>query len=578
MRKILAPLALTLLTTSSFAAEFFVVVPVKGRTAAAPAEAISVTLNPYTMPEALEGKSYSFNLKPLLSVTGDSAYNGAGVTWSVVSSSLPAGLYLTVDGFIGGTPTAAGTGAITVRATYKAKNGEQTYQVVSAALTVSLATATLPEAVAGTFYSYNFKELASSNDPSFNSTTSPTYSIKSTPTGLSFSNGILSGTPTVKNTDGVPIEVTANYKGKQGSQVYTLIVNGESLLAKQISAGYQFTCALTSADAVKCWGRDDAGQLGDGGSNLEKYIPTQVVGLTSGVLSISSGYNYACAVISGGTVRCWGDNNYAQLGSGTVDAQTPREVTGLSGVKNVYAGKMNTCALMTTGSVKCWGYNNIGQLGNGITTASASPPVDVVNLTNVTEVSVGGNHSCALTSTGEVKCWGGNYYGQLGDGTTTNSNVPLTVSLGSSAKGISVGLNYSCAVLTSGAVKCWGLNSAGQLGDGTKTNSFTPVQVPSLSAIKVSANNNFTCALTTEGIPKCWGVNNYGQLGNGTNTASTLVETVNGLSGVVDVSAGNTHACALKAYGGAFCWGYNFYGGLGDGTTVQRNSPVAVSP
>lgn len=207
--------------TSAMAANYFVVVPVKGRTAAAPAETISVALNPYTLLGALEGSAYSVDLKPLLTVTGDNAYTGAGVTWSVVANTLPAGLYLTSDGFIGGTPTASGSGAITVRATYKAKNGEQTYQVVSAALTVSLASATLPAGTVGAAYSYDFKPLVSSNDPAFSSAQA-SFSATGLPGGLSLAaNGVLSGTPSAAGD--VSFQVAAAYKTKSGVQTFRVV-------------------------------------------------------------------------------------------------------------------------------------------------------------------------------------------------------------------------------------------------------------------------------------------------------------------------------------------------------------------
>ncbi len=132
MKTHLLPSVLALLcATSAMAADYFIVVPVKGRTAAAPVQDIQVSLNAYTLPSALEGSAYSFDLKPLLTVTGDNAYTGAGVTWNVVSNTLPSGLYLTADGYIVGTPTAAGTGSITVRATYKGQSDSANYTLAA---------------------------------------------------------------------------------------------------------------------------------------------------------------------------------------------------------------------------------------------------------------------------------------------------------------------------------------------------------------------------------------------------------------------------------------------------------------
>ncbi len=210
----------------AFAADYFVVVPVKGRTAAAPAESISVSLNPYTLPSAQEGSAYSFDLKPLLTVTGDNAYTGAGVTWSVVSSSLPAGLYLTADGFIGGTPTSAGSGNITVRASYKTKAGEQTYQVVSAALTVNLVSAQLTNVTVGSAYSYFLgSHLTVDGDPSYSPGTGVTWSVTggALPPGLSLTtDGVITGTSSGFDDAGVSFTARAAYKGKTSEATYSL--------------------------------------------------------------------------------------------------------------------------------------------------------------------------------------------------------------------------------------------------------------------------------------------------------------------------------------------------------------------
>ena len=348
----------------------------------------------------------------------------------------------------------------------------------------------------------------------------------------------------------------------------------------KIVAGHLFSCALTAAGGVKCWGSNSGGELGDG-TNQSRSTPVQVIGLESGVVSLAAGGNHVCALTSAGGVLCWGYNYAGEIGDGTGQSHsTPVQVSGLtSGVTAITAGDNHTCALTSAGGVKCWGLNSSGQLGNGAYTDS-NIPVDVSGLTGgLVRLVAGGNHNCVLTSAGGVKCWGNNRFGDLGNGTTTDSPVPVDVTgLAGGITALAAGLYHTCALTSSGGVKCWGDNVWSQLGDGTNTARSTPADVAGLSSgvVDIVAGMLFSCAATSAGGGKCWGHNSKGQLGDGSTLDHNVPVDVIGLtSGVTAIAAGENHTCAIFSGPNPLrCWGDNSNGQFGDGTNTSSLTPV----
>jgi alpha-tubulin suppressor-like RCC1 family protein len=307
-----------------------------------------------------------------------------------------------------------------------------------------------------------------------------------------------------------------------------------------------------------------------------------VIGLTNGVKSIAAGRVHSCAILTTGEVKCWGQNVYGQLGDGTnISHSTPISVTGLSNnIIAISAGRQHTCVLTSLGEVLCWGRNYKGQLGNGTTINSNVPvKVDFLNKT-ILSISAGYDHTCAVSSDGEAFCWGANGSGRLGDGTTTQRLLPTDVlGLTSGVKSISSGLDHTCAIVVGEGLKCWGNNAEGQLGDGTTTTRLTPTDVTGLteSIINISSGPYHTCAVNKSGGALCWGRNRAGQIGDGTTINRWQPVGVNGLpNGIVAISTGEDFSCAVGLDSGAKCWGDNSFGKLGNGTLDAHLTPIDV--
>ena len=294
---------------------------------------------------------------------------------------------------------------------------------------------------------------------------------------------------------------------------------------------------------------------------------------------ISAGGNHTLLICSDGTVKAWGTNTYGQLGQNPgamFSSNIPVVVPGLSGtITAVSAGGSHSLALKTDGSVWAWGYNSDGELGDG-TTTNTEIPVPVTGLTSgVIAISAGAYHNLALKSDGTVWAWGSNYNGQIGNNTVgANQLTPVkTYSTLINAFAISAGGNHSMALRNDSTVWTWGAGGDGQLGLGTISDSIYPCKVPGLSKVKaIDAGGSHSLALKSSGMVLAWGYNYNGQLGNGSQNPSSVPYPVSSLSNVKVISAGGNHSMALKTDSTVWTWGEDL--GTGGCKIVAGSTPV----
>lgn len=391
-------------------------------------------------------------------------------------------------------------------------------------------------------------------------------------------------------------------------------MEAEGALGFDISAGNNLSCGVVSDGGVKCWGTNGSGALGAGlAFNQVELTATPYDVVTApdgserltGALHVSAGFSHACAVMATGAVRCWGRDEYGELGddANKVAKNGSVEVAGLTDAVDVAAGQDFTCARDTSGDVYCWGTNYHGELGQG---PSGPPTMDhtprptplLVSLpAPAVAITAGFGHACAVLDSGAVYCWGRGDSGQLGyGGLPYVSPIPRLVAQINDAVAVAAGTEHTCARLSGGTMKCWGSNTSSQLGTGQTPQqlyrSTTPVSVltsaggPALAdVVTMSTGGNTTCAANGSGEGFCWGFNQYGQVGNGLSgngqkeslPVAILESPGSALQGVVTVEVGAIHACARLTDGTARCWGTRNAGAVGDGSGLVTSMPFATS-
>ncbi len=365
----------------------------------------------------------------------------------------------------------------------------------------------------------------------------------------------------------------------------------------QIGAGGEHTCVVLADGAVRCWGADSFGELGDGGvaAPAENPSPRPQVPLGQPARAVASGLYHTCALLLDGAVRCWGDDTQGQLGDGTVAAPltnaSPGPAVALGQpARAVSTSETHTCALLADASVRCWGEDTFGQLGDGTVGPDSAVPAPAVVLGEGAQaVAAGENFTCALLAGGDVRCWGRDRFGERGDGTigapTSNPTAGPAVALGQPARAIAAAGEHACAILADASLRCWGRNLDGELGAGTLgTDSATPTgPVPvgqPVRSVSAGSGDN-TCALLGDGTVKCWGWDTSGQNGDGTIAAPSGTITPGPAVALGQsaraVSLGETHSCALLADATIKCWGNDGEGQLGDGVGGV-DSPTPTGP
>jgi len=363
----------------------------------------------------------------------------------------------------------------------------------------------------------------------------------------------------------------------------------------QVSTGAYHTCALKMDGTVWCWGRNNEGELGRGIiQNAGNDFPMQITNL-SNVVQVAAGGYHTCALLSGGSVQCWGRNTFNQVGefanSGDpITAPRPiRTQSTLPGLA-IAAGGYHSCELMSDATVMCWGANNAQQIRPGDTAVPYAWATTAAGISSAVAVTAGAYHTCTLVGGGVVDCWGYNNDGETGTSQSVFNTVSISParqidgSMGAGLEGTTAqGGYHSCALLTSGTVNCWGYNGHGELGNGTTSGpqpTGTPVTVTSITspASWIAAGGYHSCAIVS-GSVMCWGANESAQLGRGTWGGDILAAGI--VSGTpppaLSVDAGGYHTCAVFAGTDEVrCWGRNTEGQCGRNSNNGHTDPVTI--
>ncbi|MEH3034083.1 MAG: hypothetical protein PGN07_08595 [Aeromicrobium erythreum] len=492
-------------------------------------------------------------------------------TWRLAARSLPAGLSLSPSGVISGTPTTAGTSLFTVAYRVTATNAEGTADLVLEVRASNIATKNLPTAEAGQPYSFQLRT---------NGTVAGTWSTQGgtpLPANLTLdADGLLHGTPTQPTgNDPVPLFLQFTRAGTSTVQTLTPFLEVEpggafTPSTTTIAVGSQSACRIDGSGTSSCWGFDFKEHFGIGIDYDPRFTYASPTPGPTGPWSkiADATFTHSCAVKSDASLWCMGENGYGQLGDGS--GYSHRDPTRVGGTgtgaptawRDVAVSDLHSCGISTSDELWCWGF--AGWTGDPNQTDDAETPIKVG--TGYRSLATGGA-SCAIRTDRTLWCWS---FGQAPAqvGTATWSSVAQRS-------------RNTCGIRTDGSLWCWGDNDQGQLGVGTTTRSDDPVRVGSRSdwsTVSVGGTTyGFACATTTTGEAWCWGRGTEGQLGDGAATSSLHPVRVDATRSWSSIGAGRDFACGVKSDGSQRCWGRGGNGQLGDGQSRDSDVPVTVT-
>ncbi|MGI6680566.1 MAG: RCC1 domain-containing protein [Bdellovibrionota bacterium] len=344
---------------------------------------------------------------------------------------------------------------------------------------------------------------------------------------------------------------------------------------KQVASNRSTTCAISASGELWCWGNNNYSQIT---TSSDTYVtaPTKITELVN-VSAVSIGTYHVCA-ISNKKLYCWGRNSHGQLGVENTDiTTTPQLILSEFNISQVAAEYINTCALTTSGKLFCWGYNEYGNVGVGSLASIITTPTQV--LTDVSFVSstqtttYNGGARCAIKTNGELWCWGGNSYGQVGIGDLSITKVHTPRKILENVQSVSLSEFHTCAIKTNGKLYCSGKNNSNQIITSTENNIPSPIEIFN-NVKQVAIGRNHTCSITKDDELYCRGSNSAGQIGKGNSTSSSSFYKV--LDNISSISLAPLSTCAIASNGDLYCFGNNNFGQIGNNSTTDQKTPYLV--